>query len=73
MGVFGPSGSSTFGNSSPLFTYGYRIPIGGKYNLGGGTQFGGQTQIGAPSGLGRQPLLGGYNPQYEQNIPRSLA
>jgi hypothetical protein len=68
-----PSGSTTFGVSTPLFTSGYQIPIGGKYNLGGKTQFGGQTQIGASSSPTGQPPLGGYNPQYGQNIPTSLA
>jgi hypothetical protein len=70
---FGPNGSTTFGISTPLFTYGYHIPIGGQYNPGGKTQFGGQMQIGASSSPGEQPPLRGYNPQYGQNIPGSLA
>jgi hypothetical protein len=35
IGGFRPSGSTTFGISTPLFTSGYQIPIGGQYNLGG--------------------------------------
>jgi hypothetical protein len=73
IGGFRPSVSTTLGISTLLFTYGYQIPIGGQYNPGGETQFGGQTQIGASSSPGGQPLLGGYNPQYGQNIPESLA
>jgi hypothetical protein len=57
IGGFRPSGSTTFGICTLLFTSGHRIPIGGQYNPGGKTQFGGQTQIGASSSLGGQPLL----------------
>ena len=73
IGGFGPSGSTTFGISTPLFTSSYQIPIGGQYNPRGKTQFGGQTQIWASSSPRGQPPLRGYNPQYGQNIPESLA
>jgi hypothetical protein len=35
IGGFEPSVSTTFGISTPLFTSGYQIPIGGQYNPGG--------------------------------------
>jgi hypothetical protein len=73
IGGFRPNGSTTFGISTPLFTSSYQIPIGGQYNPGGETQFGGQTQIGSSSSPRGQPPHGGYNPQYGQNIPVSLA
>jgi hypothetical protein len=73
IGGFGPSGSTTLGNSTPSFTTGYQILVGGKYNPGGKTQFGGQMQIGPSYSPEEKPLLEGYNPQYRQNIPGSLA
>jgi hypothetical protein len=65
MGGFGPSGSNPIGASTPSFTSGFQIPIGGQYNTGGKTQFGGHSQIGTQPPFGGQPQLGSPTPPYE--------